>query len=67
MKIEGIRNFLGLAWKEVSSWGAGIDFSFYDHLEDRIDQLEQELKRARPAPRDSMPENLSIQQLDRCC
>jgi DNA replication initiation complex subunit (GINS family) len=67
MNIEGIRNFLGLAWKEVSSWGSGIDFSFYDHLEDRIDQLEQELVRAKQAPRDPMAGALGMQQLERCC
>jgi hypothetical protein len=50
LKVEALRNFLGGAWKEISSWGSGIDFSFYDHLQDRIDQLEQDLARAKQSP-----------------
>jgi hypothetical protein len=65
LSVEGVRNFLDLAWKEISSWGSGIDFSFYDHLQDRIDQLEQELARARRRPND-LPSELTMPQLDEC-
>jgi hypothetical protein len=47
LRVGVVRNFLDGAWKEISSWGSGIDFSFYDHLQDRIDQLEQDLARAK--------------------
>jgi len=50
---NGIRAALKLVWQEISSWGSGIDFSFYDHLQDRIDQLEQELARQKLPPSDA--------------
>jgi hypothetical protein len=53
-----IRAALQLAWQEISSWGSGIDFSFYDHLQDRIEQLEQELAREKRPPSDA-PSHLS--------
>jgi hypothetical protein len=64
-KTEGVRALLGAAWREISSWGSGIDFSFYDHLQDRIDQLEQELARAKGLPSDS-PSELTMRRLDEC-
>jgi len=65
LKIEGIRAALHLVWREISSWGSGIDFSFYDHLQDRIDQLEQELARTRRPPSDPQSE-FTMPQLDEC-
>jgi len=41
------------------------DFSFYDHLQDRIDQLEQELARTRRPPSDPQSE-FTMPQLDEC-
>ncbi|MDB6099024.1 MAG: hypothetical protein QOK23_2903 [Gammaproteobacteria bacterium] len=49
-KTTGIRSFVGLVWQELSSWGAGVEFSFYDHLQERIDQLEQELMQVKKPP-----------------
>jgi hypothetical protein len=66
LKIEGVRRFLELGWKEISSWGSGIDFSFYDHLQDRIDQLEQELARAERPPGDVAAEP-GMKRLDQHC
>jgi len=65
VKTEGVRALLGSVWREISSWGSGIDFSFYDHLQDRIDQLEQELARARRLPSDP-PSEFTMPQLDEC-
>jgi hypothetical protein len=75
VKTEGVRALLGAVWREISSWGSGIDFSFYDHLQDRIDQLEQELARARRSPSEPLSElampqlampQLAMPQLDEC-
>ena len=49
-KTTGFWSFVGLVWQELSSWGAGAEFSFYDHLQERIDQLEQELTQVRNPP-----------------
>jgi len=65
VKTDGVRAFLGVVWREISSWGSGTDFSFYDHLQDRIDQLEQELARARRPPSEP-PAGLTMPQLDDC-
>jgi hypothetical protein len=65
-----IRAALKLVWQEISSWGSGIDFSFYDHLQDRIEQLEQELARAKRPPSDApshLPSDPSMQGSAQCC
>jgi hypothetical protein len=46
-KTARFSSFLRLVWHELSSWGSGVEFSFYDHLQERIDQLEQELTQAQ--------------------
>jgi len=65
-----LRRALHLVWREISSWGSGIDFSFYDHLQDRIDQLEQELARTKGLPSDApshLPSNPSMEGSAQCC
>jgi hypothetical protein len=65
-----IRAALQLVWREISSWGSGIDFSFYDHLQDRIEQLEQELAREKLAPSDApnhLPADPSMRGSAQCC
>jgi len=65
-----LRTALQLAWREISSWGSGIDFSFYDHLQDRIDQLEQELARAKrlsSAAPSHLPSDSSMEGSAQCC
>jgi hypothetical protein len=49
-KATGILPFLRAVWHELSSWGSAVDFSFYDHLQDRIEQLEKELTEAKQVP-----------------
>jgi hypothetical protein len=46
----GFSTFLRLAWQEISSLGAGVEFSFYDHLQERIDQLEHDLTDLQQRP-----------------
>jgi hypothetical protein len=65
-----LRTALRLVWREISSWGSGIDFSFYDHLQDRIDQLEQELARAKGLPSAApshLPSEPSMEGSAQCC
>lgn len=67
---NGIRTALKLVWREISSWGSGIDFSFYDHLQDRIEQLEQELAREKLPPSDApnhLPPDPGMRGSAQCC
>ena len=67
---NGIRSALKLVWQEISSWGSGIDFSFYDHLQDRIEQLEQELARGKRPPSDApshLPSGPGMEGPAQCC
>jgi hypothetical protein len=66
LRIEAVRNFFDGAWRELSSWGSGIDFSFYDHLQDRIDQLEQDLARAKGSQGEFSTGPLDSQHLQPC-
>jgi hypothetical protein len=47
-KTKEFSSFLGLVWQELSSWGSGVEFAFYD--QESIDQLEQELTQVQPPP-----------------
>jgi hypothetical protein len=70
LRIESVRAALHLVWREIGSWGAGIDFSFYDHLQERIEQLEQELARAKRPPGDApghLQSEPSMQESAQCC
>jgi hypothetical protein len=65
-----LRAALHLVWREISSWGSGIDFSFYDHLRDRIEQLEQEVARAKELPSDApshLPSDPGAEGSAQCC
>ena len=66
LNTQGVRDFLDGAWKEISSWGAGMDFSFYDHLQDRIEQLEQDLARAKQSQGDASMGTLGMQHFEPC-
>jgi hypothetical protein len=66
LNIQGVRDFFDGAWKEISSWGAGMDFSFYDHLQDRIEQLEQDLDRAKQPQGEISTGPLGMQHLEPC-
>jgi hypothetical protein len=50
LKTTGFWTFLRLAWQELSSLGSGVEFSLYDHLQERIDQLEHELTQMKQPP-----------------
>jgi len=70
LRIESVRAALHQVWREISSWGSGIDFSFYDHLQERIDQLEQELARAKQPPSDApsqLPSDPGMRGSAQCC
>jgi hypothetical protein len=68
-KAKGILSFLRPVWHELSSWGSGVDFSFHDHLQDRIEQLEKELTEARQVSirvQNAIQTGTNIGQLEQC-
>jgi hypothetical protein len=64
--IERARNLLGLAWKEIASWGSGMDFSIPDYFQDRIDQLENCGARADKPQIDSAARSFGAQSIEPC-
>jgi hypothetical protein len=48
--MRGFSTFLRLAWQELSSLASGVEFSLYDHLQERIDQLERDLAQMKQRP-----------------
>jgi hypothetical protein len=70
LKTARVRAAVHLVWSEISSWGSGIDFSFYDHLQERIEQLEQELARAKQPQSDApshLPSDAGMRGPAQCC